>query len=49
MLHRRFDLMELDEGGLDESETQDHSFLKALGDDIVLTQADIICKRFVYY
>ncbi|CAG9529786.1 unnamed protein product [Cercopithifilaria johnstoni] len=47
LLHRRFDLMELDEGGLDETETQEHSFLKALGDDVVLTQADIICKRYL--
>ncbi|VBB25342.1 unnamed protein product [Acanthocheilonema viteae] len=47
LLHRRFDLMELDEGGLDEAEIQEHSFLKALGDDIVLTQADIICKRYL--
>ncbi|VIO94914.1 Uncharacterized protein BM_BM2000 [Brugia malayi] len=47
LLHRRFDLRELDEGGLDETELQEHSFLKALGDDIVLTQADIICKRYL--
>ncbi|MCP9263940.1 hypothetical protein DINM_007299 [Dirofilaria immitis] len=47
LLHRRFDLRELDEGGLDETEMQEHSFLKALGDDIVLTQADIICKRIL--
>uniref|UniRef100_A0A0R3RHK7 Nbl1_Borealin_N domain-containing protein n=1 Tax=Elaeophora elaphi TaxID=1147741 RepID=A0A0R3RHK7_9BILA len=39
--------MELDEGGLDETKTEEHSFLKALGDDIVLTQADIICKRYL--
>uniref|UniRef100_A0A915Q465 Uncharacterized protein n=1 Tax=Setaria digitata TaxID=48799 RepID=A0A915Q465_9BILA len=47
LLHRRFDLRELDEGGLDETEMQEHSFLKALGEDIVLTQADIICKRYL--
>ncbi|EFO17972.1 hypothetical protein LOAG_10526 [Loa loa] len=47
LLHRRFDLRELDEGGLDETEAQEHSFLKALADDIVFTQADIICKRYL--
>uniref|UniRef100_A0A8R1XMQ2 snRNA-activating protein complex subunit 1 n=1 Tax=Onchocerca volvulus TaxID=6282 RepID=A0A8R1XMQ2_ONCVO len=47
LLHRRFDLRELDEGGLDEAETHEPSFLKALGDDVVLTQADIICKRYL--